>query len=198
MANITQSTGRLIGYARCSTSAQDESLQLDSLKAAGVAKRDTYIDHGVSGAKASRPALDKMLADIEPGDTLVIWKLDRLGRSSAHTMMLMHELVERGIHVRSLSDGLDTTTPTGRAMLGMLAIFAEMERGFTRERTRAGLAAKKAQGVTGGRPRALDSLAARTAQEHYDKGEKVADIAKLLKVSVPTVYRYLSADKADA
>ncbi|WP_104193872.1 recombinase family protein [Cryobacterium sp. M25] len=194
MKTATSATrGRLIGYARISTTGQDEQLQLDDLAKAGVARRDIYTDRGVSGSKTSRPRLDRMLEDIEPGDTLVIYKLDRLGRNSGHVITLLAELVERGIYVRSISDGLDTTTPTGRAMLGMLAIFAEMERGFIQDRTRAGLASAKAQGRVGGRPRALDGLAAKTAQAHYDKGEKVADIANLLKVSVPTVYRYLKA-----
>lgn len=194
----TTTSGRLIGYARISTTGQDEQLQLDALAAAGVATRDLYTDRGVSGAKTSRPKLDEMLDHVEPGDTLVVFKLDRLGRNSGHVITLLAQLVERGIFVRSISDGLDTKTPTGRAMLGMLAIFAEMERGFIQDRTRAGLASAKAQGRVGGRPRSLDSLAAKTAQSHYDGGQKVADIAKLLKVSVPTVYRYLKGDESAA
>lgn len=185
------SSARLIGYARISLSSQDEQMQLDALAQAGVSKRDIYSDKGVSGAKTSRPKLDQLLEDIEPGDTLVVFKLDRLGRNSGHVITMLSDLTERGINVRSVIDGLDTSTPTGRAMLGMLAIFAEMERGFIRERTRAGLIAAKAAGRVGGRPRSLDTLAAKTAQSHYDKGEKVADIAKSLKVSVPTIYRYL-------
>jgi DNA invertase Pin-like site-specific DNA recombinase len=184
--------GRLIGYARVSTAVQDEQLQIDALLNAGVARRDIYTDHGVSGSKTSRPQLDAMLANLEPGDVLTVYKLDRIGRSSGHVITLLSELVARGIHVHSVGDGLDSTTTTGRAMLGMLAIFAEMERSFMSERTSAGLATAKASGRVGGRPRSLDSKAAKIAQAEYDKGESVKSIAKTLKVSAPTVYRYLA------
>src|SRR5690606_2726 len=125
------------------------------LDAAGIPKRDRYTDRGVSGSKTSRPEFDRMLEDVEPGDTIVVWKLDRLGRSSGHVMTVIDSLVKRGVHVRTL-DGVDTTTSTGRAMLGMLAVFAQMERDFIVERTVAGLASAKAQGRTGGRPPKLD------------------------------------------
>jgi len=185
-------TGRMIGYARVSTSAQDETLQLEALTTkGGVLRRDIYVDHGVSGSKTSRPQLDAMLEHVEPGDTIVVYKLDRLGRNAGHVITLLDDLTKRGIYVRSIGDGLDTSTETGEAMMGMLAIFAKMELDFIKQRTRSGLATAKAQGRTGGRPRSLDTKAAKIAQAEYDKGEKVADIAKALKVSVPTVYRYL-------
>lgn len=188
--------GRLVGYARVSTAAQDEQLQLDAFKALGIRKGDQYVDRGQSGSKTSRPKLDEMLADIEsgeiePGDSIVVYKLDRLGRNTGHVITLLADLRAKGIHVRSIGDGLDTTTDMGEAMMGILAIFAKVELGFIQQRTRAGLASAKAQGRVGGRPRSLDSKAAKIAQVEYDKGEKVADIAKTLKVSVPTVYRYL-------
>lgn len=195
MSETALPEGRLIGYARVSTSEQDETMQIDALLKEGVQRRDIYVDRGVSGSKTSRPALDRMIAEIEPGDVLVLFKLDRLGRNAGHLVTLLDDLKSRGIYVRSVQDGLDSQTTMGAAMMGMLAILASVERSFIIERTRAGLASAKAQGNVGGRPRKLDSLAARTAQAHYDKGEKVSDIAKMLRVSVPTVYRYLNASK---
>ena len=130
-------------------------------------------------------------SSIEAGNTIVVYKLDRLGRNAGHVITLLDTLTQKGIYVRSMKDGLDTSTSTGEAMMGILAIFAKMELDFIKQRTRSGLASAKAQWRTGGRKRALDSKAAKIAQEQYDKGEKVADIAKTLKVSVPTVYRYL-------
>lgn len=182
-------TGTQLGYVRVSTGRQDEQMQHDALDAAGILKRDRYVDHGVSGTKTSRPGLDAMLADVQTGDVVTVYKLDRLGRSTAHVVTLLHELTERGVHVRSLSDGLDTTTPTGKAMLSMLAVFAEMERTFISERTTAGLAAARQQGRTGGRPRKTDTAMLRRAQTLRDSGESVPDIARTLGVSVATIYR---------
>jgi DNA invertase Pin-like site-specific DNA recombinase len=182
-------TGTKLGYLRCSTGRQDESLQHDALDNAGVLKRNRYIDHGVSGSKTSRPALDALLADAQPGDTITVYKLDRLGRSTAHVAKLIADLTERGIFIESVSDGLNSSTPTGRAMLQMLAIFAEMERSFIQERTVAGLQAAKAQGRVGGRPKAIGGTQARQAQKLRNNGESVPDIAKALGVSIATIYR---------
>ncbi|WP_315636995.1 MULTISPECIES: recombinase family protein [Microbacterium] len=192
---MTTTTGRLIGYARVSTAEQDEAYQRAKLTEAGVQARDIYVDHGVSGTKISRPAWDNMLDEergLQPGDTLVVWKLDRLGRNSGHVITTIETLVSRGIHVRTL-DGIDTTTTTGKAMMGMLAVFAQMERDFNSERTRAALDHKREQGITGGRPRSVDTKQARLIQRMYDEGEKAPDIARTLKISRATVYRYLSA-----
>ncbi len=194
MTSPTAVAGRLIGYARVSTAEQSEQLQVDALRAAGVRLRDIYIDHGVSGAKASRPQLDTMLLDVEPGDVVVVWKLDRLGRSSGHTIMLVDDLVKRGVHVRTL-DGLDSTTSTGKAMLGMLAVFSEMERSFIRERTTAGLASARAKGRTGGRPAKLDAVAVRQARELIAAGHTMADTAKRMHVSRATLYRAFEASQ---
>lgn len=176
-------------------------MQLEAMDKAGIHPADRYVDHGVSGSKTTRPAFDQMLADVEsgkilPGDKIAVWKMDRLGRSSGHTISTMQTLITRGIHVKILTEGIDSSTAAGEAMISMLAIFAQMELAFIKERTRAGLAAAKAQGRTGGRTRAMDSSQARIAQSEYDKGEKVADIAKSLRVSVPTVYRYLDTAKS--
>jgi DNA invertase Pin-like site-specific DNA recombinase len=184
-------SGRIVGYARVSTVAQDEALQVDALQAAGVRRRDIYVDHGVSGSTASRPELNRMLFDVEPGDVVVVWKLDRLGRSSGHVLVLLDDLIKRGVHLRTL-DGIDTTTTTGRAMLAMLAVFAEMERSFIRERTVAGLAAARAKGRTGGRPVKLDAEGVRYARELVSKGESMSSVAARLRVGRATLYRALS------
>lgn len=193
MTKTAHNKGERLGYIRVSTGKQDEQMQHDALDGAGVLKRSRYVDHGVSGAKTSRPALDAMLADVQPGDTIVVYKLDRIGRSTAHVATLIQDLTERGIHIQSVGDGLDSTTPTGKAMLQMLAIFAELERSFIRERTTAGLAAAKAQGRVGGRPRVTDSATARKAQTLRDSGESVTEIARTLGVSVATIYRLTRA-----
>lgn len=181
--------GTLLGYVRVSTGQQDEQLQLDALDKANVLKRNRYIDKGVSGSKENRPALDAMLEDARPGDVITVYKLDRIGRSTAHVASLIANLTARGIFIRSISDGLDSTTSTGRAMLQMLAIFAEMERDFIRERTMAGLAAAKAQGRVGGRPKKVNDAKHRQAQTLRDSGEDIPEIARTLGLSVATIYR---------
>ena len=190
---MNTTTGTKLGYVRVSTGTQDESLQHEKLDGAGVLKRNRYVDHGVSGTKTSRPGLDALLADAQPGDTITVYKLDRLGRSTAHVAKLIADLTEKGIFIESVSDGLNSSTPTGRAMLQMLAIFAEMERSFIQERTVAGLQAAKAQGRVGGRPKATDSAQARQAQKLRTAGESVPDIANALGVSIATVYRITKA-----
>lgn len=189
-------TGHVVAYSRVSTQDQDEQLQIDAFKAAGVHRSAIYIDHGVSGTRTKRPALDRMLDDIEPGDKILVWDLSRLGRNSGHVITLLADLKERGIYVQSLQDGLDTSTDMGEAMMGILAIFASMERKFTVRRTRAGLAVARAEGRVGGRRRALDSEQAQWARHMKEEGKTVAVIASTLKVSVPTVYRYLAAEDA--
>lgn len=189
---VPTATGRTVAYVRVSTSKQDEQLQLDAIEAAGVAKRDRYIDHGVGGKLTSRPEFDRMLADVEAGDLIVVWKLDRLGRSSGHVITVLKELVDRGVHVRTL-DGIDTTTSTGRAMLGMLAVFAQMEHDFIVERTVAGLAAAREQGRTGGRPPKLDAKDIAHARKLLADGDSAAEVAKRLHVSRATLYRALDA-----
>jgi len=186
---MTNSTGIKLGYIRVSTGKQDESLQHEALDKAGVLKRNRYVDHGISGATTEREGLSNLLADAQPGDTITVYKLDRLGRSTAHVASLIADLTERGIYIESVSDGLNSSTPTGRAMLQMLAIFSEMERSFISERTTAGLAAARAQGRRGGRPKVTDSAKARKAQTLRDGGESVPEIAKTLGISIATVYR---------
>lgn len=182
-----------LGYVRYSTRSQDGTLQHQALDIAGVKKRDRYVDEGVSGATTSRPGLDALIEDAEPGDTIVVYKLDRLGRSTAHVAQLVQDLTANGVFIESISDGLNSSTATGRAMLQMLAIFAEMERSFISERTTAGLAAARAKGRKGGRRPVTDLKKQRQAQALRDSGESVPEIARTLGVSAATVYRVTKA-----
>lgn len=201
MANNILPSVRL-GYLRVSTGKQDETLQHDALDKADVLKRNRYVDHGVSGIKTERPGLDALLADAkaerERGHdvTIVVYRLDRLGRSTLHIAQLLADLTEQGIFIESISDGLNSGTPMGRAMLQMAAIFAEMERSIIAERTIAGLAAAKAQGRTGGRPKATNAKQAKHAQALRDAGVSAQDVAEALGVSVATVYRITKAKAA--
>lgn len=142
---------RKIGYARVSTNDQNLDLQISALKAAGCAK--IYRDHGVSGALASRPAFDKLLAAIGEGDTVVIWRLDRMGRSLKHLIEVNEVLSERGAFLESLNDKIDTSSPTGEFVFHILGAVAQLERRMISERTRAGLAEAAKRGRYPGRPR---------------------------------------------
>lgn len=141
----------LIGYMRVSTDDQDVEMQRQALDRAGVLAGDIYSDH-ITGAKVVRPGLDAALARLQAGDTLVVWKLDRLGRQVRHLYNLVLGLQERGIGFKSVTESFDTTTAMGKAMFGMLCVFAEMERDNIKLRVKTGMAVKKAQGVRMGRP----------------------------------------------
>ncbi|MFC9788891.1 recombinase family protein [Rhodococcus sp. NPDC127528] len=180
----------VIGYARVSTTDQDPQLQLDALHTAG-AKR-IFTDHGVSGAKSSRPELDACLDHLREGDVLTVWKLDRLGRNTMHILETVQQLAERGVGFRSLTEGLTTEGAMGKAMLTVMAAFAQLERDTMIERTRAGLAAAAANGRKGGRPRKVDDADAAKAVQLRGQGLAVPDIARVLGVSRATAYRYLS------
>jgi len=178
-----------LGYARVSTTAQDPQLQLDALTAAGVDR--TYVDHA-SGVATHRPELDKLLEHARPGDTIVIWRLDRLGRSMKHLLELIEDLEARDIALVSLNEQIDTTSANGRLILRLLASLAAFERDLLAERTRAGLEAARKQGRVGGRPKAL-SPAAQAATELYLGRKTVIEIADTLRVSRATVYRHIGA-----
>lgn len=184
----------IIGYARVSTTDQNPQLQLDALRDAGAVR--VFNDHGVSGSTAARPGLDTCLDHLREGDVLTVWKLDRLGRNTQHVLAVVDELTSRGIGFRSLTEGLHTDGPMGKAMLTIMAAFAQLERDTMIERTRAGLAAAAANGRKGGRPRKVDDAAATKARNLRDKGIAATDIAKMLGVSRATVYRYLAEDAA--
>jgi DNA invertase Pin-like site-specific DNA recombinase len=181
----------LIGYARVSTADQNLDAQLDALDRAGCEK--VFTDK-VSGSRAERPGLDQALAFVRDhkGDTLVVWKLDRLGRSLKHLIETVGSLKERGIGFRSLQESIDTTTSTGKLVVHVFALLAEFERDLIRERTKAGLEASRARGRKGGRPRSLDDKKRAQAKRlHEDLSNSVADICNTLRISKATLYRYL-------
>lgn len=184
-----------IGYVRVSTSDQNLDLQISAMRQAGIKK--IFKDEGVSGSLASRPGLDAAREYLREGDTLVTWKLDRLGRNTRNLLTLIEELEEQGIGFQSLTEGLDTRGPFGKVVVTVLAALAAFERDQLIERTRAGLAAARAKGNVGGRPRKLDNKASAFAREMYDTGKySVTELAAQLNVSVPTIYRYLKHEEA--
>ncbi|HLW01621.1 MAG TPA: recombinase family protein [Ktedonobacterales bacterium] len=182
-----------IGYARVSTSDQTPSLQKDALTVAGC---DPIYTDTMSGTKDRRPGLEQALSHLRAGDTLVVWRLDRLGRSLKHLIETIQDLEQRGIGFRSLTENIDTTTPGGKLIFHIFGSLAEFERALIVERTQAGLAAARARGRKGGRPRGsvrydLKKLA--LAQQLYTEQKRsVADICKTLGIPRTTFYRYLS------
>ncbi|MGW1917729.1 recombinase family protein [Streptomyces sp. NPDC002076] len=186
----------LIGYARVSTADQNPDHQVDALLRAGVAPEDVHIDTA-SGAKASRPALDLVLRLLRKGDTLKVTRLDRLSRSVLHLVTLGAELRQRGVELHIIEQGIDTTTPEGRAMFGMLAVLSELQRELILSNTHDGLAAARARGRVGGRRPKLTADQAALAQQLYDAREMtVQQIADLFSVPRSTVYGYLDRGAA--
>jgi DNA invertase Pin-like site-specific DNA recombinase len=190
----------LIGLARVSTDGQDAQLQRDALDAAGVGR---IYEEKISTRKASsdRPGLTAALDYLRDGDTLVVWKLDRLGRSVKDVLTIADDLHDRGVGVKILTGKLSGTyTPTGEGkfFFTMMAAFAELERDIIHERTMAGLAAARAQGRNGGRPTVMDADKLAAAQARRARGESPAQIAKALGVSRASVYRHLSAENTPA
>ncbi|KWT02454.1 recombinase family protein [Pseudomonas amygdali] len=181
-----------IGYARVSTRDQNLDLQLDALKRAGCER--IYQDVA-SGSKTARPALDELLGQVRAGDVLVIWKLDRMGRSLKHLVELVGNLIERKVGLLSLNDPIDTTSAQGRLVFNLFASLAEFERELIRERTQAGLSAARARGRMGGRPKGLTPRAQATAMVaetlYRERKLSVAAIAQKLHVSKSTLYSYL-------
>jgi DNA invertase Pin-like site-specific DNA recombinase len=181
-----------IGYARVSTRDQNLDLQVDALKRAGCER--IYQDVA-SGSKTARPALDELLEQIRADDVLVIWKLDRMGRSLTHLVELVGELVRRKVGLLSLNDPIDTTSAQGRLVFNLFASLAEFEREVIRERTKAGLSSARERGRVGGRPKGLSSKAEATAMAaatlYREKRMGVSAIAKQLRISKSTLYSYL-------
>jgi len=183
------SVGHLLGYARVSTRDQDVALQSDALQAAGCYR--VFVDQA-SGSLDARPALTEVLDQLRPGDTLVVWRLDRLGRSIRHLIDSLVDLESRGVGFRSLTESIDTTSPGGRLVFHLFAALAEFERELIQERTHAGLAAARARGRKGGRPPRLTADQVRTARQLYERKDMtVAQIGQVLGVSRTTVYRAL-------
>lgn len=179
-----------IGYARVSTLDQNPELQTKALKAVGCDK--IFTDHGVSGSRASREQLDRMLEHLRKGDEVVVWKLDRLGRNTRNLLALVDELERRGVHFRALTEGISTTGPMGRAMLTVMSAFAQLERDQLIERTKAGMAVAKSNGRKAGRREiSVENEKVAKAKAYHAKGNSVAEIQKLIGASRATVYRYL-------
>jgi DNA invertase Pin-like site-specific DNA recombinase len=179
----------LVGYMRVSTVEQNLELQRDALEAAGC---ERIYDDTCSGSVTERPGLSKALDHLRTGDALVVWKLDRIGRSLGHVVELVDELHEKGIGLKVLTGGIDTTSSTGRLVFGIFATLAEFERDLIRERTMAGLAAARARGRNGGRPRLMTRAKLRTAMAMMaDRGNAAGDVAEQLGISISTLYAYI-------
>lgn len=180
-----------VGYARVSTQDQKPELQLDALKAAGCEK--VFVEKA-SGAQRERPELKAALDYMRDGDTLVVWKLDRLARSVKQLIETVEALEAKGIGFRSLTEAIDTTTPGGKLVFHVFGALAEFERSIIQERTRAGLDAARARGRTGGRPPKLKEKDLKAARAMLaDKSITVEEVAKHLRVSPATLYRHLPA-----
>ncbi len=180
----------LLGYARVSTQDQNLDLQLDALNKAGC--HQVY-DDKLSGSRKERPGLAKVMELLREGDTLVVWKLDRLGRSVKNLVDLVGELHKRGVQLKSLTDAIDTATPSGRFFFHVMASLAEMERELNIERTRAGLESARKLGRKGGRMRKMTDSKIKSAEKLLRSGVLPRDVAKDLGVSVPTLYRWVPA-----
>src|ERR671933_2066219 len=179
----------LIGYARVSTQDQTLNLQKDALQKAGCSKIFTDT---ASGALAERVGLQEAMQYVRPGDTLVVWRLDRLGRSLTHLITTITALQERQIGFKSITENIDTTTSGGKLIFHIFGALAEFERDIIRERTQAGLRAARARGKTGGRPKVLKDKKVAIAQALYnDKNHSIAEICKTLNISRATLYRYI-------
>ncbi|TYQ18284.1 UNVERIFIED_CONTAM: DNA invertase Pin-like site-specific DNA recombinase [Acetivibrio alkalicellulosi] len=181
----------LIGYARVSTQDQNVDLQKDKLTKAGCEK--IFYDVA-SGAKPERTGLKDAIEYMREGDILVVWKLDRLGRSLKHLIEVVSELEKGKIGFKSLRENIDTTSSGGRLIFHVFGALAEFEREIIRERTNAGLSAARSRGKKGGRPKSMDSKKITMAKAlFYDKKNSIKDICETLKVSKPTLYRYLNS-----
>jgi DNA invertase Pin-like site-specific DNA recombinase len=183
----------LVGYARVSTSDQTLDLQKDALEKIGCTKIFTDI---ISGAKVERKGLEEALHYVREGDTLVVWRLDRLGRSLKHLIEVVSDLEKRGIGFKSLTESIDTTTSGGKLVFHLFGALAEFERNLIRERTNAGLLAARARGRKGGRPKSLTEKKVAMAHELYkNKNNSISEICKSLNISRATLYRYLQVQK---
>jgi len=179
----------LIGYARVSTSDQNLDLQNDALLKAGCEK--IFVDKE-SGAASTRSGLEQTMEMLREGDTLVVWRLDRLGRSLKHLIETMGTLEDRKVGFRSLQESIDTTSPGGRLVFHIFGALSEFERNLIRERTKAGLAAARARGRNGGRPKVLDPRQRKVAIKLYEEREHpVQEICRIMGISKPTLYSYL-------
>jgi len=186
----------LIGYARVSTNDQNLDLQKDALEKAGCEK--IFVDT-VSGTVAERPGLEKIKEVCRKGDTLIVWRLDRLGRSLKDLIEWVNYLEDREIGLKSLQESIDTTTITGKLVFHIFGALSEFERNLIRERTQAGLAAARARGRLGGRPKALDENKRKVVVDLYNKKElQVQEICDMMNISKPTLYSYVKQSQKEA
>lgn len=180
------------GYARVSTKDQSLNLQIDALKKAGCKE---IIQEQISGANTRRPKLNKMIEQLRKGDVVIVWKLDRLGRSLRELVLLIDRFQELGVEFQSIEDNIDTTTPGGKLSFHIFAAMAEFERNLISQRTKAGMEAARSRGRKGGRPKGLSKKAqdkARLAESLYkEKQRSISEICHHLDISKPTLYRYL-------
>jgi DNA invertase Pin-like site-specific DNA recombinase len=186
-----------LGYIRVSTNAQDHSAQREALEAAGIQPEHVYEDK-ISGVKTKRPGLDALLAYARDGDTLTVVRLDRLGRSLAHIVTTVNELQERGILVKSLTEGIDMSTAGGKAMAHMFMLMAQYERDLLRERLRDARTSHEAKGGKWGRPALLDDEQREDARRMWTAGVSMDTITKTLKISKTTAYRVTEDLRASA
>ena len=184
----------LIGYARVSTDDQNLSLQKDALLEAGCER--IFEDH-LSGAKSERPGLSEALEYARTGDTLAVWRLDRLSRSLKDLIEMVTRLESSGIGLKSLHEAIDTSSSTGKLVFHLFGALAEFERNLIRERTQAGLRAARARGRQGGRPKALDRNKRELVVKLYDeKQHTVGQICEMMRISKPTLYKYVEDAKS--
>ena len=179
------------GYARVSDDSQSLNLQLDALKRAGIERRMIFTDQ-LSGARSDRPGLDALLHEITPGQTLCVWRLDRLGRSVSHLVGLLEDFGHRGIMFKSLTEAIDTRTPSGRMIFGVLAALASYERELTVERVRAGMRAAAARNIHLGRPRSLSWPQRALARQLRSEGQSLKQIAAIFEVHPATISRCIT------
>jgi len=184
----------LLGYARVSMNGQNLDLQKDALSLAGCEK--IYVDT-MTGETKNRPGLEQTFEMLREGDTLVVWRLDRLGRSLKHLIELVAELSQKRVGFKSLQESIDTTSPSGKLVFHLFGALAEFERNLCADRTKAGLAAARARGRLGGRPKALDDKQREALVLLYnEKKHSVKDICHIMGISRQTLYNYLRQDKA--
>ncbi len=184
----------LVGYARVSTADQRLDLQLDALERANCEKVFTDV---LSGAKADRPGLREALSWVREGDSIVVYRLDRLGRSLKDFLEVLEDLLKHGVNVRSIQEGIDTATPFGEAMAKVIVVFAEMERSWIRERTKSGLQAAKARGKLGGRARKMTPEQEEMARTLEANNVPVVQICQTLGISRATFYRRIAPKKQE-
>jgi len=184
----------LIGYARVSTNEQNLDLQRDALRKAGVSAKNLYTDK-ITGTKENRPGLETALSHLREGDTLVVWRLDRLGRSLKHLIETVTALQAQGVAFQSITENINTATATGKLVFHIFGALAEFERNLIKERTIAGVSAARARGRKGGRPK-LNSLSRKVSMAtklYRDKTNSIREICKLLNISRSTLYRWVNA-----